>query len=314
MKTSPKCLIVTGIADRFAREIARLSDESIPATACAAATEALARYTDETILFGTPDLIADVLPAMPTVDWVQSSWAGVTPLIELERRDYVLTGVKGVFGPQMAEYVLGYLLERELRIAERREHQAERRWFTEFSGTLHNRRLGIMGTGSIGRHIAGMARHFGMRTVGLSRSGSPAEGFDEVLPVDSLHRFLGSLDYLVSTLPQTAETDGLLDARALAQLPRHACFINVGRGNVVDHGALIAALQDERLGGAVLDVFETEPLPQESPLWSTPGLSVTAHVAAVSHPLLIVPVFVENYRRYCRGQELDYVVDFEAGY
>lgn len=308
------CLIITTLADEFAEEIPRLADFPIPIKACTSTKQALDEYTNETILFGSPAMIAEILPEMPTVEWVQSSWAGVTPLIALDRRDYVLTGIKNVFGSQMAEYVIGYLLAHELKVLQRMNAQHEHNWFREYSGTLEGKRLGIMGTGSIGQHIARAARHFGIKVTGLSRSGTPVSGFDNVLAVNALGDFLKESDYLVATLPQTTGTDNLLDAAALAKLPAHAYFINVGRSNVVDDTALIDALKNERLAGAALDVFDEEPIPKESPLWDTPNLSVTAHISAISHPLLIVPVFVENYRRYCEKQPLNYVVDFTTGY
>jgi phosphoglycerate dehydrogenase-like enzyme len=171
-----------------------------------------------------------------------------------------------------------------------------------------------MGTGSIGQHIARTAKHFGIQVAGLSRSGAASPGFDNVFPVNELYAFLKELDYLVATLPRTADTDNLLDAAALTQLPAHAYFINVGRSNVVDDEALMDALRNDRLAGAALDVFDEEPIPQESALWDAPNLSITAHVSAISHPLLIVPVFVENYLRYTQGKPLRYVVDFATGY
>ena len=110
-------------------------------------------------------------------------------------------------------------------------------------------------------------------------------------------------------------TDETIEHEAtLALLPAHACFVNVGRANVVDDLALMAALDSGKLGGAVLDVFDEEPVPGDSPLWDTPNLIVTAHMAAVSHPELIVPIFLENYGRFTAGQELLNVIDFEQGY
>ncbi len=310
----PNCLIVTALAKEFAEEIARLTDDPVPLRACSSADEALAEYAGESVLFGNPNMIAKILPSMPAVAWVQSSWAGVTPLIALDRRDYVLTGVKDVFGPQMSEYVVGYLLAHELKILERKEKQREHRWFDALSGTLDGKRLGIMGTGSIGQHIAKTAINFGVEVIGLSRSGKPSASFGTVFPIGRLHAFLERIDYLVAALPETAATDNLLDRAALAKLRAHAYFINVGRGNVVDDDALIEALCNGKLAGAALDVFDEEPIPADNPLWDIPNLSITAHVAAVSHPLLIVPIFIDNYRRYVKGQPLKYVVDFEAGY
>ena len=226
----------------------------------------------------------------------------------------MLTGIKNVFGPQMSEYVLGYLLAHELSILKRKAAQQQRNWFKDLSGMLEGKRLGIMGTGSIGQHIANSAAVFGVTSVGLSRSGAATKGFENVVPVAQLHEFLERCDYLVSTLPQTAATDRLLDSAALRKLPPHAYYVNVGRSNVVDDAALIDALQNGRLAGAALDVFDQEPVPQDSPLWDTPGLSITAHVAAISHSQLIVPIFIDNYRRYRRKQALKYIIDFDVGY
>jgi phosphoglycerate dehydrogenase-like enzyme len=134
------------------------------------------------------------------------------------------------------------------------------------------------------------------------------------MKVDRLHDFLEAADYLVATLPQTSETDNLLNSEALSKLPDHAYFINVGRSNVIDDLALMDALNGSKLAGAALDVFDEEPIPEDSPLWDTLNLTITAHIAAISHPLLLVPVFVDNYRRYMNGEPLNYVIDFAAGY
>ena len=312
--TMPDCLIITAAAGEFAEEISRLADTPIPVKACISADQALAEYTGETVLFGNPDMIAGALSKMPTVDWVQSSWAGNTPLIAHERRDYVLTGIKDVFGPQMSEYVMGFLLAHELKVPERMQQQRQHHWFKDLSGSPQGKRLGIMGTGSIGKHIAETAKCFGITVTGLNRSGDPSPEFEKVMQVTDLHHFLEDLDYLVATLPQTAATDTLLDATALKKLPSHAYFINVGRSNVVDDEALVDALRNNELAGAALDVFDEEPVPENSPLWDAPNLSMTAHVAAVSYTKLIVPIFVENYRRYISQEPLKYVIDFEAGY
>ena len=306
------CLIVSSTAERFAEEVKR--GASIPIEPCTSTIEAREKYAGQSILFGDPDMLAEILPDLPDVDWVQSTWAGITPLTAVGRRDYVLTGVKNVFGPQMTEYVLGYLLAHELRVVERDKQQAAGNWFDSPSGLLHGKRLGIMGTGSIGAHIARMARALGLEVRGLSLSGTQSPDFDDVQAVGELHSFLETVDYLVSVLPATRGTTHLLDAAALARLPTHAFFINVGRGNVVDDDALIDALRNSRLAGAVLDVFDEEPVPSDSPLWKTPNLTITAHIAAASHPALIVPIFIENYRRYCNNEPLKFVIDLDKGY
>jgi phosphoglycerate dehydrogenase-like enzyme len=291
-----------------------LADSDFAVTTAHDEREAMDVYAGESILFGSPLLIAGVIEKMPDVRWVQSTWAGVTPLLELKRRDYVLTGIKGIFGPQMSEYVIGHLLAIELRVSERLREQQEHQWFAEPSGTLHGKRMGIMGTGSIGQAIAEQAASFGVTVTGLSRSGRPASGFNAVCAADQINEFLPNLDYLVAVLPHTPETDELLNAAALALLPSHAILVNVGRANVINDDALVAALSNGSLGGAVLDVFDQEPIPDESPLWDTPNLVITAHMAAVSHPELIVPIFLENYERFMAGQTLLHAIDFDQGY
>ena len=129
-----------------------------------------------------------------------------------------------------------------------------------------------------------------------------------------LTAFLADVDYLVSVLPDTPATTGLLDAAAFEALPAHAYFINVGRGNIIDEMALLDALQNTQIAGATLDVFDKEPVPATSPLWDAPNLSITAHIAAISHPSLIVPIFVNNYRRYTNNEPLQHVIDLERGY
>jgi len=310
----PQALIITRLADEFKEEIDRLSASPIPVVACTSASEGLAAYSGQTILFGDPGMIAPVLEQMPAVRWVQSSWAGITPMLENARRDYVLTGIKNVFGPQMSEFTFGYLLAHELKVAERDRQQAARNWYREHSGMLEGKTIGIMGTGSIGGHIAGTASAFNMRALGLSRTGAPVPGFDKVFKVAEIDDFLASCNYLVSTLPQTTDTDKLLNRETIERLPDGALFVNVGRSNVVDDAALIDALKSGKMAGAVLDVFDEEPLPQDSDLWDTENLKVTAHISAISHPLLIVPIFVENYQRHLDKQPLNFVVDFDAGY
>lgn len=314
MKSSESAVLIIG-AD--AGEYARLIDAaepSMPVTTCCGADEARAAYTDQSILFGNPESIAGALPDMPTVEWVQSTWAGVTPLLEIGRRDYLLTGIKGVFGPQMSEFVIGYMLASELKVIERLAAQRDRQWFKKASGTLLAKKIGVMGTGSIGQAIARRAKDNGMTVTGLSRTGASNPDFENVFKVDDLHEFLHDLDYLVSVLPHTTETDQLLDQSALAQLPAHAYFINVGRANVVDDEALVSALASDQLRGAVLDVFDIEPVPAESPLWDAPNLLITGHIAAISHPDLIAPIFLDNYKRFVSGQPLQNVISFDNGY
>ena len=230
------------------------------------------------------------------------------------RRDYTLTNVRHVYGPQMSEYVFGYLLLIERGILPRWQAQQAGRWDTTLPGTLRRKTLGLLGVGSIGAHLAGTARHFGMHVRGYTRFSENCPDVEAYFHGEALPEFAAGLDYLVCVLPGTAATRQLVDASLLAALPPHAWLVNIGRGTTVDEAALVEALNAGRLGGAVLDVFQQEPLPAEHPLWHTPNTFITAHVAAKNYLPDIAGLFCENYLRFLRGEPLRGQVDFELGY
>jgi phosphoglycerate dehydrogenase-like enzyme len=260
-------------------------------------------------------LIRPVLARLLHLKWVQTDWAGVEPLLAPElRRDYILTNARGVFGRLMAEYVLGYLLLHERRMLERFAAQQQHRWDATLAGTLQGKTIGLLGVGSIGAEVARAAKGFGMRVRGYTRSSEDCPAVDAYYHGSALHEFASSLDFLVSILPTTARTTGLIDAELLAQLPAHALLMNVGRGSTLDEAALCAALRGGKLARAVLDVFREEPLPEDHPFWTTPNLLITSHTAAPSFPDDLARLFIENYRLYLAGQPLQYRVDFERGY
>lgn len=306
-------LVLAPNADEYLALLTELPGNAAVAE-CKTVKSALLSPTGGQVILGQPDLVAELLAIRPEVLWVQSTWAGVEPLLALGRSDYLLTGVKDTFGQQISEYVLCYLLAHEQRLLERLGRQANRNWWSEPTGTLAGKTMGVMGTGSIGRHIASTSATFGIQVLGLNRSGQPAAGFEKVFPTEKLDEFLSGLDYLVCALPGTAETTGLLDARAFAAIRPGSYLVNVGRGSTIDENALVDALLEGRLGGAALDVFNEEPLPPDSPLWHAPETLVTAHVAAKSRPADIAKIFSENYRRFLAGKTLNYLVDFGLGY
>ena len=266
------------------------------------------------IVLGEPSLIRQALPQLAGLHWVQATWAGVEPLLDPAlRRDYVLTNARGVFGSLMSEYVFAYLLAHERKIFEKRAAQEAGKWDPTHPGTLRGKQMGLLGVGSIGAALARTAKHFGMRVKGYTRASRGCPDVDAYFHGDRA-AFAEDLDYLVSTVPNTASTVRLVDAALLAALPPRAVFVNPGRGSVVDEAALADTLQAGRLAGAVLDVFQQEPLPPDHVFWRTPNVLITSHTAALSVPEDIAPVFVDNYRRLVGGQPLRYQVDFEAGY
>ena len=303
------------VASRHAKRYqALLENDSLPDAAMHYADSveaAVSAAAEAEVLFGAPDLLVPLLPHSPRLRWVQSSWAGVTPLVEANRRDYLLTGVKGIFGQPMAEYVLGWLLALERNIPER--HRAQQ-WDDHPDGTVAGKRLGIMGTGSIGAAVAAAWAVLGQAPRGLNSDGRGVDGFDACYSMAERLPFAEGLDYLVSVLPDTPATDRTVDAELLGRLAPGAIFINVGRGNAVDMPALLDALEAGALRHAVLDVLPEEPLADGDPLWSVPGLSITSHTAAPTPAKAIVDIFRDNFLRYRAGETLRYRVDFERGY
>src|SRR5918995_431168 len=197
-----------------------------------------------------------------------------------------------------------------------RSDKAGKVWRQGAVGTLENKTLCVVGMGSIGRAIARRARPFGMRIVGVKRTvredDEAWEDADELYPTAELSSALGEADYVAVTLPGTTETRRLLDAEAIAAIKQGAYFANVGRGSVVDEPALVEALQGGHLSGAALDVFEVEPLPEESPLWKLDNVIVSAHTTDVVPDLINsaqTDLFCENLRRYLADDELLNVLD-----
>lgn len=267
------------------------------------------------ILLAQPDLAVQYLRTGRTPHWIQSTWAGIEPLAqEALAKRVLITGIKGIFGPLIAEYVFAYLLDDVRDLNRTWQAQSTKQWQPYLPGTLQNRHLVIVGTGSIGQHVAAVARSFRMRVTGVSRSGATSSGFDATVSVSQLPDVLHDADYCLVALPGTAETTGLIDADVLAALPREAMLLNIGRGVTVDEDALIAAMKSQRLRKAVLDVFQTEPLPSENPLWDSPATYITPHLSAVSRPQDIATIFLRNLGRYRSGTTLEYVVDLQRGY
>jgi phosphoglycerate dehydrogenase-like enzyme len=310
------------ILSRHARDYHRLVDAArlpdLEVTATTDPADVTPRAAEFDLAFGEPSLLKLLLPSMAALRWTQATWAGVEPLLDPAlRRDYILTNARGVFGGLMSEYVFAYLLAHERRIVEKHASQAAGRWDPKPPGTLRGKTLGLLGVGTIGAALARTAKHFGMRVKGYTRASKESPDVDRYFHgamEDQREAFAADLDYLVSIMPATKETRHLVDAALLRALPARAVFVNPGRGGVVDEAALAAALQEGRLAGAVLDVFQQEPLPPDHVFWRTPNLIITSHTAALSFPEDIAPLFIDNYQRLLRGEPLKHRVDFELGY
>jgi glyoxylate/hydroxypyruvate reductase A len=258
---------------------------------------------------------ADLLARAPRLRWVQCMGAGVERFLVPELPPRVaVTRAAGIFGPWMAEYTLGWCLWVTQRMERFRAQQRQRRWVEVNPLKLRGATLCVVGLGDIGRSIARAAHGLGMRVIGVTRGGRAAPPAERVYPAPAIRAALARADFAVLTLPLTPETRGLIGAAELAAMKPSAWLLNVGRGALIQEDALVRALRGRGIGGAVLDVFDTEPLPRSHPLWRLDNAVVTPHISGPSTPPEIAPIFDDNLRRYLAGRPLRHRVDRRRGY
>ncbi len=257
--------------------------------------------------------------------WIQFLGAGIEGSLspELLTSDIVLTNASGVHAIPIAEHVLGMMLmfARVLHRCVRQQMHAEwnRDGFREQVRELHGATVGVVGLGAIGSAVAERAKALGMRVIATRRSmQSPPEYVDVLLPPHRLHDLLRESEYVVLCVPLTPETRGMIGEAELRQMRRDAILINIARGQVVDQSALIRTLQEGWIAGAGLDVFDPEPLPPDSPLWTMPNVIITPHVSGVNphYGTRVGDIFVRNLHAFLAGDTASMVnvVDKQAGY
>jgi len=264
---------------------------------------------------GQPDLLAPLLREGARPQWLQSTWAGITPLLAADLpRDYRLTRAVGIFGQVMAEYVLAHLLAHERRLFARLAAQVEQHWDHSLPRSLRGRRVLVVGCGDIGQAVADFLQPFGVELRGIASQAREQAPFVEVAAMDQLPHLVAWADYVVNLLPDTPATRDLYDARLFARLRPQAVLINAGRGVAVVDADLVAALEQNQLAAAVIDVCREEPLPPGHAFWTAPRLLLTGHSSAPTDPLLMSELFIENLARWQAGAPLRGEVDFARGY
>ncbi|WLI08238.1 D-2-hydroxyacid dehydrogenase [Pseudomonas sp. FP597] len=267
------------------------------------------------VWLGQPDLLATLLRQGHRPQWLQSTWAGITPLLaEGLPRDYRLTRAVGIYGQVMAEFVLTYMLGHEREVLARLVSQVERKWDNRTGQSLAGRKVLIVGTGDIGQSVAEFLVPFGVKLYGIASIAREQAPFIEVSGLDQLGRLVGEVDYVINLLPNTPNTHDLYDAALFRQFKPTGLFINVGRGVAVVDADLVEALKEGHLAGAVIDVCRQEPLPQRHPFWTAWGLLLTGHSSAPTSPPMMVALFLQNVRAYRTNEALRGEVNFERGY
>ena len=281
------------------------------------------QYIEEAEIFVTygKDVTEELLEQAKNLKWIQVLAAGVDPLPfdAIKKNNILVTNVRGIHKIPMSEYAISMILsvyrkERDLLL-----YQLDKHWNRTLSfGEVTGKTMIVLGTGSIGQEVARLAKAFRMKTIGVSRSGRDKEHFDEVYSVTHLHSVLDKGDFIVSVLPSTKETRYLLKDEHFDLMRDDAIFLNMGRGDLVKTETLVRAVQEEKIGHLILDVFEEEPLAADSPLWKNERVTITPHIAAISDRYLerALGIFKENMNLYEDRQleEMLNVIDLDRGY
>jgi phosphoglycerate dehydrogenase-like enzyme len=245
----------------------------------------------------------------PRLRWIQLTSAGIEHLLPLDwlPARTVLTNNAGVHAAKAGEYAVMALLMLNNQIPGYVTKQQHRRWERSFNSTVAGKTLAVIGVGRMGGAVAAQAKRLKLHVLGIRRTRRPHRHVDEMFGPDELDRVLPRADFVCITAPLTRETRGLLDRRQLDRLPPHAGLLNLGRAAIVDYEALCEKLTKGELSGAVLDVFDPEPLPADSPVWRTPNLVMTPHVSsddAARYTPLTLDLFFDNLRRFLAGRRL----------
>jgi phosphoglycerate dehydrogenase-like enzyme len=250
--------------------------------------------------------------------WIQVTSAGIERVLPArEQLSHVLvTNARGIHSELMSDHVLAAMVMLQWDFPRILHDQRERRWRREPKAALAGKTLGIVGAGAIGAEIGRRASHFGMRVLGIRRSGEPLPGFEAVFQPDRLLDVLAQSDFVCVTVPATDATRRLIGPVQFRAMKAGAFFINIARGSVVDEAELIGALRNGSLAGAALDVFETEPPADDNPLWDMPNVIVTPHISGMldTNEERLVSIFAENLGRYRSGAPLRNMVDLARGY
>jgi len=268
------------------------------------------------IIFSGSSFPVEYLSKAKNLKWIQSMSAGVENFMRSKviPAHVLITKPKGIFGPHMAEYVIGYILALSQKMKRVFENQKKRVWDPFIVETIHNKVAGVMGLGSVGTHVAYKLHLMGVEVIGYEERERNLPFIKHEYSKLELNEFLEIADYVIITLPLTENTVGLLGERQLASMKKSAYLINVSRGPLVQEEALIYALKTHQIAGAVLDVFDKEPLPKEHPFWEMENVIITPHISAPSLPEDLAKIFLENLKRFEEGKDLIGVVDRARGY
>ncbi|ABR50309.1 D-isomer specific 2-hydroxyacid dehydrogenase, NAD-binding [Alkaliphilus metalliredigens QYMF] len=282
--------------------------------------DGLLKQLEDTEVLITFQCTKEMVAGAPKLKWIQGVSAGIDamPLEEITSREIILTNGKGIHGTHMAEYALAAMisLARNLHLVFR--NQTKRKWERDIlQGEIFGATVGILGLGSIGKEVAKKASLMGMKVIGLKNTPESMEYVDHVYGPEEMDEVFIESDYVINLLPHTQQTHGIINKRHFQLMKETACFINMGRGRTVNEEDLIEALQNDEIRALFTDVFEEEPLPEESPLWEMENVVITPHICGESYKYMdhAMEIIEHNLKVYLyKKGEMINLVDFNSGY
>lgn len=260
------------------------------------------------------------LDKMEKLEWIQCVFSGINhfPFDYLKSRGIILTNARGVHRIQMSEFMVNLLLSIVRRTFHYNQAQLQRKWDPVKNDELYGKTIGFIGVGSVAREVARKLKAFDVKLLGVKKTVTPVEYFDEIYGIDQLNRLLTESDFVITLVPLTDETRKMIGRSQFKQMKKTAWFVNAARGPVVDEEALIEALEEGWIAGAGLDVFEKEPLPEDSPLWDFKNVILTPHIAGPTPYYMdrVMEMFIGNLEAFIAGDKgkMVNVIDFDRQY
>jgi phosphoglycerate dehydrogenase-like enzyme len=296
------------ILDSHAEEYRRALEPQFPdlfIRACKTETE-VGNFIETARILLTFSLSDPLIRKAVNLEWIQALGTGIDAILGLPSlpKGVLLTSTRGIHGPQMSELAVLLMLALTRRFPDTVRNQDKALWDRWHAELLFRKKVGILGLGAVGEEIARKCKAFGMTVYGIGRSKRQVEAVDRFFGLDDLLFVAREADYFIVVVPLTPETRGMVGAEVIFAMKPGAFLLNLARGPVVDEKALIQALESGTLGGAGLDVFDEEPLPQSHPFWKMKNVIVTPHIGGTSpfYVEQVLPVFRENLRRYLKGE------------
>jgi phosphoglycerate dehydrogenase-like enzyme len=265
------------------------------------------------IILADPPLIAPKLPNLQKLQWLQSTFAGVNALTFYPQTHYQLTRMTEGLGLPIAEYIFGWWISHQRGWAHYQYQQDNHFWQPHRSSNLQGKTLLILGSGDIAQAIAKVGQAFGTQNWCINTTGKPTCSFESAFQFQDFPNIAPHVDILINALPDTPQTRQRLNLKFFSAF-QNTVFFNIGRGSAVVTSALLAALENNHLQHAFLDVFEIEPLPVDHPFWAHKKITITPHIAAISDPVLVMALFRRNYKNWINQRSLEGKIDWKKGY